>query len=82
MERRRLKDRGVLSYNCSKLNQTNKHSAKILREFTEIAEHPPHQLIRLGSLEIHISLSNLNIDVKILAQGYCVAIVSLSLLLT
>ena len=42
-------------------------------------EYPLHhdQLIRLGSLEIHIALSHLNIKVRIFAQGYCVAIVSL-----
>ena len=45
----------------------------------KIEEYPLHQLIRLGRLEIHIALSNPNIDVRIFAQGYCVAIVSLSL---
>ena len=34
----------------------------------------------LGRLEILIALSNPNIDVRILCQGYCVAIVSLSFL--
>ena len=34
--------------------------------------------MRLGPQEIHIALSNPNIDVRILAQGYCVAIVSFS----
>ena len=34
----------------------------------------------LGRLEILIALSNPNIDVRILGQGYCVAIVSLSFL--
>ena len=43
-------------------------------------EYPLHELIRLGPQEIHIALSNPNIDVRILAQGYCVAIVSFSLL--
>ena len=39
--------------------------------------------MHLGRLEIHITLSNPNIDFRTLAQGYCVAIVSLlSLLLT
>ena len=45
-----------------------------------MAEYPPHQLIHLGRLEIHIALSNPNIDVRILAHGFCVAIVSPSLL--
>ena len=34
----------------------------------------------LGHLEIHVALSNPNNDVKILAQDYCVVIVSLSFL--
>ena len=34
----------------------------------------------LGYLEIDITPSNPNINVRILAQGYCVDIVSLSLL--
>ena len=37
-------------------------------------------LIRLGRLEIHIAISNPHIDVRIFAQSYCVAIISLSLL--
>ena len=41
-------------------------------------EYPLHQLIRLGRLEIVIALSNPSIDVRIFAQGYCVAIISLS----
>ena len=39
-----------------------------------------HQLIRLGLPEIHIAVSNPNIDIRILAQGHFDAIVSLSLL--
>ena len=35
----------------------------------KITEYPLHQLIRLGRLEIHIALSNSNIDVRIFAQG-------------
>ena len=51
------------------------------QESLRIVEYPLPRLIRLGRLEIHIALSNPNIDVRILAQGYCVAIVySLSLL--
>ena len=47
-----------------------------------MTEYPLRQLVRLGGcLEIHIALSNPSIDqVRILAQDYCVAIVSLSLL--
>ena len=50
-------------------------SAKISR-----AEYPLRPLICLGRLEIHVALSTLNNDVRILAQGYCVAIISLFLL--
>ena len=49
-------------------------STKISIEFTNSAENSLHQFIRL---EIHISLTNPN--VRILAQGYCVAIISLPL---
>ena len=49
----------------------------------QIAPIDIYQLMILGRLEIHIALSNpANIDVRILPQGYCVAILSLSLLLT
>ena len=38
-------------------------------------------LIRLiDPPQIHIALSNANIDVRILTQGYCIVIVSISLL--
>ena len=50
------------------------------QESLKITEYPIHQLRRLGRLEVHIALSNRNIDVQILAQGYCFATVSLSLL--
>ena len=40
------------------------------QENLKIMEYPIHQLIRLGRLEVPIALSNPNIDVKILAQGY------------
>ena len=54
-------------------------SAKISRGL-KTAEYLLHQLIRLRRLEIHIALSNPNIDVRILAHDYGFAIVSLSLL--
>ena len=41
-------------------------------------EYPLNHLIRLGHPEIHIGLSNLNIDVRILTHCNCVAIISLS----
>jgi len=83
IDRRRLNERGVYSHNCNKLNKTNTLLAKISRELKkkkQIADYQLHKLIRLGCQEIHIALSNPNIDVRILAQGYCVVIVSLSLL--
>ena len=55
-------------------------SAKISDGSFKKAEYPLHQLIHPGHLETPITLSNLNIDVKLLAQGCYVAIVSLSLL--
>ena len=82
---RRLKEKGVYSYNCNKLNKTNMLLANILniervQKKIIIAEYPLHQLIRLDHLEIHIALSNPNKDVRILAQDYCVSVVSLTLL--
>ena len=51
------------------------------QESLKITEYPIHRSwIRLGRPEVHIALSNPNIDVKILAQDYCFATVSLSLL--
>ena len=47
----------------------------------KIAEYPVYQLKRLGLLEVPIALSNPNnLMSESFAQGYCVAIVSLSLL--
>ena len=40
-------------------------------------EYPLRPLICLGRLEIHVALSTLNNGVRILAQCYCVAIISL-----
>ena len=83
---RRLKEKDVYSYNCNKLNKTNMLLANILniervkKIIIIIAEYPLHQLIRLGHLESHIALSNRNNDVRVLAQDYCVSIVSLTLL--
>ena len=78
---KRLKDGDVYSQNCKKHRRSNMLSEKISRELSfKIAEYPLHQLLRLGRQEIHIALSNPNTDVRILVQGFCVAIVSLSLL--
>ena len=69
IERRRLKEGGIYS-------QTVTSSIKLIcfqqkyQEGLKVAEYP-----LLGHVEIHIALSNSN--VRILAQGYCVAIVSL-----
>ena len=82
MHRRPLKERGVSSRNCNKLNKTNTLSANFIKRVKKKAEYQLHKLIRLGCLEIHITLSNPNIDERILAQGYCVVIVSQSLLRT
>ena len=82
---RRLKEKGIYSYNCNNLNKTNMLLANILniervQKIIIIAEYPLHQLIRLDHLEIHIALSNRNNDVRVLAQDHCVSIVSLTLL--
>ena len=55
-------------------------SVKISREGKKYTEYPPHQMIRFGPSRGHIAISNPNMDVTILAQGYCGVIVSLSLL--
>ena len=49
-------------------------SANISREFKNSEISTP-SIDHLGRLEIHIALSNPNIDVRILAQGFCVLIV-------
>ena len=54
-------------------------SAKISREFKNSAMSTS-LIRRLGHLEIRIAHSNPNIDVRIFAQNYYVAIISLSLL--
>ena len=52
----------------------------LFQESLKIVEYPLHQLICLGLLEIHVAPSNLG-QQQFLTQGYCVAIVSLLLLL-
>ena len=47
MDRRRLKERGVYSHNCNKLNKNNILLVKISREF-KIAEYPLHPGVYLG----------------------------------
>ena len=67
---------GVYSHISNKLNKPNALSAKISSEFKNSGLSYP-SLIHLGHLEIHIALSNPNIDVRILVHDYCAAIVSL-----
>ena len=40
MDRRRLKERGVYSYNCNELNKTDTLVAKISREYKNSASTP------------------------------------------
>ena len=61
-DKRRLKERGVYSHNCNKLNKTNMLSAKILREFQNSGISTPSIDTSQGRLEIQIALSNPNID--------------------
>ena len=49
-------------------------------ESSQIAEYAVHLLIRLGRLEIHITVRQIRSDARILVQGHCVVIVTLSLL--
>ena len=74
--------RGVYSHSSNNLNKTNMLSAKISREFKNSGTSTPSIDTFRPSRDPYRSFrSQLNIDVKILAvQGYCVAIVSLSLL--
>ena len=58
---------------------------KYQKSLKKIAEYPLHQLTRPYRLEIHvihIALSNINMDVRILFQDHFVVIVSSSLLWT
>ena len=50
------------------------------QESAQIAEYAVHLLIRLGRLEIHIAVHQIRSDARILVQGHCVVIVTLSLL--
>ena len=83
MDRRRLKERerGVYSHTYNKHNKTNILSAKRSRESLQIAEYPLHQLIRLRHVNHPYRFFKFQHRCqRILAQGYCVAIISLSLL--
>ena len=85
IDRKRLKERCVYSHNCNKAQQSKYVFGKISSEFKNsrnIHFIKIYQLIRLSRLEILNAFSNPNIDIRILAQGYCVAFVSLSLLWT
>ena len=74
-----MKEGGVYSHNGNKFNKTNMLSAKTSREVKKYTEYPPHQMIRFGPSRDHIAISNPNIDVTILAQGYWGVIVTLFL---
>ena len=83
IDRKRLKERCVYSHNCNKAQQSKYVFGKISSEFKNsrnIHFIKIYQLIRLSRLEILNAFSNPNIDIRILGRGYCVAIVSLSLL--
>ena len=82
MDRKRLKETAgafilITEASSAKLICFRRHSRefKISGISTPLIVH-----LGLGRLEILIALSNPNIDVRILGQGYCVTIVSLSLL--
>ena len=60
-------------------------SAKIWR-FKKCKKYPPHQMIRLCCLEVHITISNPNIDVNprsglLRCHRYSILIISLNLTL-
>ena len=76
-----LSERGVYSRNCNKLKKLILYAfGKNIKRVKKRAEYPLRPLICLGRLEIHVALSTPNNDVRTLAQGYCIAIISLSLL--
>ena len=63
-----LKERGICSHKKTVTSSTKLICfQQIYQENLKIAEYPFHQSIGLDHLEIHIALSNLNIDVRILA---------------
>ena len=85
---RRLKEKGVYTHNSNKLNKTNMLSAKISREFKNSGISTSSKFVNNNntsgpSRDPYCSFNwNSNIDIRILAQGYCVAIFSLTLLWT
>ena len=73
------RERAVYSQKCNNKFEKIIYFRQKYQESFRIPEYPLHQLIRLGRVQRHISL----FQFRILAQGYCVAIViSLSLLST
>ena len=70
----------------SKTLMTVTSSTKLIyfqRKYQESAqreEYAVHLLIRLGHLEIHIAVRQIRSDARILVQGHCLVIVTLSLL--
>lgn len=72
--------RGVLKRKVSILitvtSSTIMYLGKISREFKKQNMHFTNKCV--DHLEIDIALSNSSMDIRILTQGYCVVIVSLS----
>ena len=78
--RRRVKERGVPSHNCNKLTKTNVLLQKISREFKKSRiSTPSWKTDMFRPSKIYIALSNLNIDVRIRAQGFVLPSFGLSL---
>ena len=80
MVRRSLKERRLMIITVTSSTKLICSRQKY-QQSLKIAEYPLHQLMRQGrSLEINFALSYPNIDVRILAQHYGFAVVSVSLL--
>ena len=72
---------GVHSHcNCNKLNKTNVLSAEMSRKLKNSRISISSIDTSIYPLEIHVAVSNINMDVRILFQGHFVVIVSSSLL--
>ena len=73
-----LKERGVY-FNCHKLNETVMLSDKISIEFVNSKTSSPSLYMSRLSRDSYHS-SNLNLHVKVLIQGHCPVIITLSFL--
>lgn len=77
---RHLKERELfILLTVTSLTKLNAFGKNIKRGY-KIVEYSVHPLICPGHLilEIHIALSNLNFDIRILVQGHCVVSIGLS----